>query len=175
MIDKEQIEPRKLGYDRPSVKFLNFLNKHYQLKEYVQQNNNFVVFKDYFNDEKKKDKRNYNNTYSNYNTYEGDYNRNYFNNYDSNINNNNKDNNNIYDNKENNYENNFRKLKRNDIPKKQSGIQKIMRRRENNNNNNNIDINIKDNNTEIGNQFSPQKKVNYQSSSSEYGAYYYMK
>ena len=48
-------------------------------------------------------------------------------------------------------------------------------KKKNNNNNNNIDINIKDNNTEIGNQFSPQKKVNYQSSSSEYGAYFYMK
>lgn len=48
MIKAEKTEPRKLGYDRPSFKFLNFLKKYYNLEEFVPQNNNFVVFNDYF-------------------------------------------------------------------------------------------------------------------------------
>jgi alpha-tubulin N-acetyltransferase 1 len=48
MLQCERIEPRKLGYDRPSFKFLNFLKKYYGLYDYVPQNNNFVVFNDYF-------------------------------------------------------------------------------------------------------------------------------
>ena len=72
MLSKEKIEPRKLGIDRPSSKFLNFLQKYYGLKDYVPQNNNFVVFKDYFIDEpQKRDKydiynHNYNYNYNNY-------------------------------------------------------------------------------------------------------------
>lgn len=68
MLLKENIEPRKLGIDRPSSKFLNFLQKYYGLKDYVPQNNNFVVFKDYFIDEpQKRDKYDiYNHNY-NYN------------------------------------------------------------------------------------------------------------
>ena len=50
MLSKEKIEARKMGFDRPSPKFINFLNKYYELKDYVPQNNNFVVFKDYFID-----------------------------------------------------------------------------------------------------------------------------
>ena len=50
MIKNERIEPRKMGYDRPSIKFINFLKKHYNLWDYVQQNNNYIVFKDYFID-----------------------------------------------------------------------------------------------------------------------------
>ena len=163
MINKENIEPRKLGYDRPSGKFLNFLNKHYKLKDYVQQNNNFVVYKDYFNDDKnKKEIKNINNC--------GDYN-----NYDSNYNRRN-----IYDNKkeyftedkENNSVN-FRKLKRNtEIPKKQSTIQKIIRRREFNNNNEINNNGFQNKSNEQG----PSKNMNnYQSSSSDYGAFFYMK
>lgn len=48
MLEYEKAEPRKLGYDRPSEKLLSFLEKHYHLSQYVPQNNNFVVFKDYF-------------------------------------------------------------------------------------------------------------------------------
>lgn len=48
MLEYEKVEPRKLGYDRPSFKFLNFLKKYYNLQDYVPQNNNFVVFNDYF-------------------------------------------------------------------------------------------------------------------------------
>ena len=69
MLLKEKIEPRKLGIDRPSSKFLNFLQKYYGLKDYVPQNNNFVVFKDYFTDEpQRRDKYDiYNNSKANYN------------------------------------------------------------------------------------------------------------
>ena len=78
MLSKEKIEPRKMGFDRPSPKFLNFLNKYYGLNDYVPQNNNYVVFKDYFKDVPiKKDK------YDIYNNYNSD---NYYKNY--NLNNN---------------------------------------------------------------------------------------
>ncbi len=46
----EGVEPRKLGYDRPSPKLRGFLSKHYRLKNYVPQNNNYVVFDDYFSE-----------------------------------------------------------------------------------------------------------------------------
>ena len=67
MLSREKIQPRKLGIDRPSSKFLNFLQKYYGLKDYVPQNNNFVVFKDYFIDEpQKRDKYDiYNHNYNN--------------------------------------------------------------------------------------------------------------
>lgn len=48
MIECEKIEPRKLGYDRPSSKLLSFLKKHFHLSEYVPQNNKYVVYNDYF-------------------------------------------------------------------------------------------------------------------------------
>ena len=34
MLSKEKIEPKKMGFDRPSKKFLNFLNKYYGLNSY---------------------------------------------------------------------------------------------------------------------------------------------
>jgi hypothetical protein len=48
MLEAEGVQPRLLGYDRPSPKFLKFLEKYYSLSDYVPQNNNFVVFKSYF-------------------------------------------------------------------------------------------------------------------------------
>ena len=76
MLSKEKIEPKKMGFDRPSPKFLNFLNKYYGLNDYVPQNNNYVVFKDYFKDmPMKRDKYdiynnyNYNSSNNNYNNY----------------------------------------------------------------------------------------------------------
>ena len=57
MLKREKLEAKKMGFDRPSHKFLNFLNKYYGLNDYVPQNNNYVVFKDYFQDvPSKKDK-----------------------------------------------------------------------------------------------------------------------
>ena len=89
MINRENIEPRKLGYDRPSIKFINFLKKYYNLYDYVPQNNNYIVFKDYFYDDKKKGNNNYyqnsnisNNYYGGYtnlnsDTIKNNYNQNY--------------------------------------------------------------------------------------------------
>jgi hypothetical protein len=48
MLQFEKIEPKMLAYDKPSAKFLNFLKKYYNLSYYVPQNNNFVVFNQYF-------------------------------------------------------------------------------------------------------------------------------
>ena len=53
MLTTEGIEPRKLAYDRPSPKLKAFLSKYYNLKNFVQQNNNYVVFDDYFEDREK--------------------------------------------------------------------------------------------------------------------------
>ena len=51
MLKEENIEPRKLAYDRPSPKLKAFLAKHYGLKSFVNQNNNFVIFDAYFADQ----------------------------------------------------------------------------------------------------------------------------
>ena len=48
MLHSEDVKPEKLGYDRPSEKLLAFLAKHYGLKRYVPQNNNYVVYNQYF-------------------------------------------------------------------------------------------------------------------------------
>lgn len=48
MLQMENVRPEKLAYDRPSEKLLGFLAKHYGLKRYVPQNNNYVVFNSYF-------------------------------------------------------------------------------------------------------------------------------
>merc|ERR1712187_691148 len=48
MLARERTMPSRLGYDRPSHKFLAFLNRHYGLKHYRPQSNNFVVFERYF-------------------------------------------------------------------------------------------------------------------------------
>ena len=112
MLRKEKIEARKLGYDRPSHKFINFLNKYFGLNNYVPQNNNFVVFKDYFDDvPRKKDKYdiyNYNHI-DNYNR--NDLTKNKFDNYNNlnnkNYINENKPYNNIKQNKNNKDANDF--------------------------------------------------------------------
>ena len=51
MLEVERVRPEKLGYDRPSEKLIGFLAKHYGLKRYVPQNNNYVVFNAYFENE----------------------------------------------------------------------------------------------------------------------------
>lgn len=48
MIQDASISPHKLAYDRPSQKFINFLKKYFSLSCYIPQNNNFVVFNEYF-------------------------------------------------------------------------------------------------------------------------------
>ncbi len=48
MLENENANPARLGYDRPSPKLLAFLKKHYGLVDYIPQNNNYVVYNDYF-------------------------------------------------------------------------------------------------------------------------------
>ena len=48
-LEAEQRRPARLAYDRPSHKFIAFLAKHHGLKNYTPQNNNYVVFWDYWN------------------------------------------------------------------------------------------------------------------------------
>lgn len=48
MLLEEGILPSKLAIDRPSPKLISFMRKHYQLSGYVPQNNNFVVYNEYF-------------------------------------------------------------------------------------------------------------------------------
>lgn len=49
MLQQERVMPNKIAYDRPSPKLLKFLDKHYGLKNYIQQNNNFVIYEAYWN------------------------------------------------------------------------------------------------------------------------------
>lgn len=44
MLEYEKKRPEEFAYDRPSSKFIGFLAKHYKLKSFVPQNNNFVIF-----------------------------------------------------------------------------------------------------------------------------------
>jgi hypothetical protein len=60
MLKNESTKAERLGYDKPSDKFLKFLTKHYKLVDYLPQNNNFVVFKEYFEKERYKNKINFN-------------------------------------------------------------------------------------------------------------------
>lgn len=48
MLEIEKIVPSKIAYDRPSPKLIKFLDKHYGLKHFINQNNNYVIFDDYF-------------------------------------------------------------------------------------------------------------------------------
>lgn len=49
MLEDAKTQPERIAYDRPSDKLLKFLSKHFGLKRYLPQNNNFVVFSQYFN------------------------------------------------------------------------------------------------------------------------------
>jgi alpha-tubulin N-acetyltransferase 1 len=48
MLEFEKQIPSKLAYDRPSAKLIGFMAKHFGLKSFVPQNNNYVVFDEYF-------------------------------------------------------------------------------------------------------------------------------
>lgn len=48
MLAEMKSKPALIAYDRPSHKLIGFLTKHFGLTNYVQQNNNYVVFDDYF-------------------------------------------------------------------------------------------------------------------------------
>eukprot|EP00884_Botryococcus_braunii_P020780 jgi/Botrbrau1/7386/Bobra.0316s0029.1 len=44
----ENTEARNVAFDRPSLKLLQFLDRHYGLLDFTPQHNQFVVFHDYF-------------------------------------------------------------------------------------------------------------------------------
>lgn len=48
MLQREGVSAARLAYDRPSPKMYRFLAKHYGLRDFAPQPNNFVVFDDYF-------------------------------------------------------------------------------------------------------------------------------
>jgi alpha-tubulin N-acetyltransferase 1 len=51
MLSHQSVVPQRLAYDRPSPKLMGFLAKYFNLTKYVQQNNNYVVFDDYYSTE----------------------------------------------------------------------------------------------------------------------------
>ena len=48
MLKFEKKIPTELAYDRPSPKLLSFLRKYFGLNDFIQQNNNYVVFDEFF-------------------------------------------------------------------------------------------------------------------------------
>lgn len=48
MLLRENLQPAQLAYDRPSPKLMAFLAKHFGLTKFRPQNNNYVIFDDYF-------------------------------------------------------------------------------------------------------------------------------
>jgi len=48
MLEVERVLPNKLAYDRPSPKLIKFLEKYFDLKSFVPQNNNFVIYDAYW-------------------------------------------------------------------------------------------------------------------------------
>lgn len=48
MLAQEGLGASQLAYDRPSAKFLPFLRKHFGLSRYTPQNNNFVIFDEFY-------------------------------------------------------------------------------------------------------------------------------
>ena len=48
MLKFEKKKPTELAYDRPSPKLISFLRKYFGLNDFIQQNNNYVVFDEFF-------------------------------------------------------------------------------------------------------------------------------
>ena len=48
MLKFEKKGPTELAYDRPSEKLISFLNKYFGLIDFIPQNNNYVVFDEFF-------------------------------------------------------------------------------------------------------------------------------
>ncbi len=151
MLKFEKKTPTELAYDRPSPKLLSFLRKYFGLNDFIQQNNNYVVFDDFFSLIA---------TSKNNVTYDNDTNRAIKNltnqqNLDNNMNNNNYDNmnnnyrNNNFDNMNNN-DNNLRYNSPNNIPPENDFNQNFARTsppsQNSYNNNNNMNNNPNNNN-----------------------------
>ena len=169
MLQNEKIEPRKMGYDRPSPKFINFLRKYFGLSNYVPQNNNFVVFKDYFLDEpRKKDK------YDIYNNYDNRLTQKKIDKYNNDYNNSN----NNFSN-ENRAYNNVKNINNINFEDEKDFCTKIYKEyghynHSNNNGNDNKEINNIDK-EEYKNDNKRFVNYQYRPSSSEYGAFFHNK
>ena len=48
MLENENKKANMLAYDRPSPKLISFLKKHYNLVNFIPQNNNFVIYQQFF-------------------------------------------------------------------------------------------------------------------------------
>ncbi|OMJ84609.1 hypothetical protein SteCoe_14200 [Stentor coeruleus] len=48
MLQEENTTPNKVPIDRPSAKLIGFMRKHYNLSDYIPQNNNYVIYRQYF-------------------------------------------------------------------------------------------------------------------------------
>ena len=48
MLRNENSSPNKVAIDRPSQKLIAFMRKHYNLSDFIPQNNNFVIFRQFF-------------------------------------------------------------------------------------------------------------------------------
>ena len=48
MIEHTRVDPAIIAYDRPSKLLISFLRKHYNLTSFIPQNNNYVIFDNYF-------------------------------------------------------------------------------------------------------------------------------
>lgn len=57
MLQREEVDAKRLAIDRPSDKFLAFLNKHYQLTSPIRQMNNFVVYDGFFPKDETKERQ----------------------------------------------------------------------------------------------------------------------
>ena len=181
MLSKEKIEARKMGFDRPSPKFINFLNKYYGLNDYVPQNNNYVVFKDYFIDiPQKRDKYDIYNNDDNKNNY----NYNNYSNYNNNYNNSgSKNNRNIlsqrrlgkynrgYDNDNNSYNNKTNEMTQKDKDFTTRIYRQYYQSTQNQKKERNDD---EDNYRNKENQKKSFGYNQFQSTSSEYGAFFHM-
>ena len=49
MLKREGVlHPARLAYDKPSIKMMGFLAKHFSLRDYLSQSNNYVVFRQFW-------------------------------------------------------------------------------------------------------------------------------
>ncbi|CAG9317563.1 unnamed protein product [Blepharisma stoltei] len=63
MLEEENVLPNKIAIDRPSNKLISFMRKHYGLADYIPQNNNFVIYHQFFDTNFKLPKRAGHNSY----------------------------------------------------------------------------------------------------------------
>ena len=53
-LNYKKINPVELAYDRPTLRFLAFLKRNYGLENYIQQENNFTIYDEFFESERNK-------------------------------------------------------------------------------------------------------------------------